>query len=93
LSGASRIGSLGVSTSPLGEPILRRVAAAPRGCVGPIQTRNQARVHLWFESRFGSPYPRLSLADAALRQYASVVYAIGVRLEDDDRLDVAAPFG
>jgi uncharacterized protein len=75
------------------DAVIRRVAAAARGCVGPVETRNQARVHLWFESRFGSPYPRLSSADAALRRYASVVHAIGVRLEDDDRLDVAAPFG
>ncbi|MBV9201094.1 MAG: nucleotidyltransferase family protein, partial [Alphaproteobacteria bacterium] len=26
-------------------------------------------------------------------RYASVVHAIGVRLEADDRLDIAAPFG
>ena len=39
---------------------IRRVAAAARGCVGPVEARNQARVHLWFESRFGSPYLRLS---------------------------------
>jgi hypothetical protein len=75
------------------DAVIRRVAAAARGCVGPVETRNQARVHLWFESRFGSPYPRLSSADAALRHYASVVHAIGVRLKDDDKLDVAAPFG
>jgi len=72
---------------------IRRVAAAARGCVGPVEARNQARVHLWFESRFGSPYPRLSSADEGLRHYASVVHAVGVRLEDDDWLDVAALFG
>ena len=75
------------------DAVIRRVAAATRGCVGPVETRNQARVHLWFESRFGSPYPRLSSADEALERYASVVHAVGVRLEDDDRLDLAAPFG
>lgn len=61
--------------------------------LGPVETRNQARVHLWFKSRFGVPYPQLSSTDAALPYYASLVPAIGVRLEDDDRLDVAAPFG
>ena len=59
------------------DAVIRRVAAAVRGCVGPVETRNQARVHLWFASRFGSPYPRLSSADAALWQYASVVHAVG----------------
>ncbi len=72
---------------------IRRVADATRHCVGPVETRNQARVHLWFQARFGCPYPRLGSADAALGYYASVVHAVGVRLEDDGRLDVAAPFG
>jgi hypothetical protein len=75
------------------DAVIRRVAAATRGCVGPVEARNQARVHLWFERRFGTPYPQLQSADEALRYYASVVHAVGVRLEGDDRLDVAAPFG
>jgi uncharacterized protein len=75
------------------DSVIRRVGDATRGCVGPVEVRNQARVHLWFESRFGCSYPRLSSADDALPRYASVVHAIGVRLEDDDSLDVAAPFG
>ena len=75
------------------DKVIRRVAEATGGCVGPVQVRNPARVHLWFETRFGTPYPRLSSADEAIRRYASVVHAIGVRLETDDRLDVVAPFG
>lgn len=75
------------------DAVIRRVDAATRDCVGPVETRNQARVHLWFESRFGIAYPQLFSADEALRYYASVVHAIGVRLEDDGRLDVVAPFG
>jgi hypothetical protein len=72
---------------------IRRVAAGTVGCVGPVQVRNQARVHLWFAGRFGCNYPRLRCADESLRYYASIVHAIGVRLEPDDSLDVAAPFG
>jgi uncharacterized protein len=73
--------------------VIQRVAAATRDCVGPVETRNQARVHLWFQQRFGIAYPQLSSADQALQYYASIVHAVGVRLEEDDRLDVAAPFG
>jgi hypothetical protein len=73
--------------------VIRRVAEATQDCVGPLQVRNQARVHLWFERRFGSPYPPLSSADEALQRYVSVVHAVGVRMEDDDRLNVVAPFG
>ena len=31
------------------DAVIRRVAAATRDCVGPVEVRNQARVHLWFE--------------------------------------------
>lgn len=75
------------------DAVIRRVAAATRDCVGPIEVRNQARVHLWFKERFGSAYPRLTSADESLGYYASIAHAVGVRLEPDDRLDIAAPFG
>jgi hypothetical protein len=73
--------------------VIGRIAAATRGFPGPVEVRNQARVHLWFEQRFGSPYPPLTCTDEALERYASIVHAVGVCLEDDDRLDIAAPFG
>ena len=75
------------------DAIIRRVAAVTADCIGPVETRNQARVHLWFPDRFGSPYPQLRSADESLRFYASLAHAVGVRLEHDDRLDVIAPFG
>ena len=75
------------------DAVIRRVAAATQGCVGPVETRNQARVHLWFTERFGCAYPRLASADQALLYYASIVHAVGVRLEDGGQLDIAAPFG
>ncbi|WP_082711180.1 nucleotidyltransferase family protein [Methylobacterium indicum] len=75
------------------DAVLRRAAPVLAGCSGPVEIRNQARVHLWFETRFGSPYPPLPSADAALARYAAVVHAVGVRLDPDDRLDIAAPFG
>jgi uncharacterized protein len=59
----------------------------------PVEVRNQARVHLWFKQRFGLDYTPLRCADEALTRYASVVHALGVRLEADGRLDIIAPFG
>jgi hypothetical protein len=73
--------------------VIRRVADATSHGVGPVEVRNQARVHLWFEARFLVPYTPLSCADEALRRYASVVHAVGVRLDDNGRLDILAPFG
>lgn len=66
-----------------------RLANAP----APIEVRNQARVHLWFEDYFGICYPALSCADEAITRYASTTHAIGVKLADDGRLDIFAPFG
>ena len=53
------------------DTVIRRVAAATRDCVGPVEVRNQARVHLWFAKRFGCAYPQLGSADQSLRYYAS----------------------
>lgn len=59
----------------------------------PVETRNQARVHLWYEQRFGSPYNPLSSAAESLKRYASTTHAVAVRLEADDSLTIEAPFG
>ena len=58
-----------------------------------VEVRNQARVHLWFEAKFGEPYTPLSCTPQALERFASATFAVGVRLESDDRLHIVAPFG
>ena len=58
-----------------------------------IEVRNQARVHLWFLAKFGEPYGPLSCTAEALERFASATFAVGVRLESDDRLYIEAPFG
>ena len=55
--------------------------------------RNQARVHLWFEGKFGEPYGPLSCTAEALERFASATFAVGVRLEPNNRLHIEAPFG
>jgi hypothetical protein len=75
------------------DQVIRQVAAATCHLGLPIETRNQARVHLWFERRFGSLYAPLRSTDESLTRYSAVVHAVGVRLEPDDTIDVVAPFG
>jgi len=58
-----------------------------------VEVRNQARVHLWFEAKFGEHYMPLSCTAEALERFASPMFAVGVRLELDDRLHIEAPFG
>jgi hypothetical protein len=76
------------------DAIIRRVAAAFDGPLrSAVEVRNQARVHVWFEGHFGEPYTPLSCTAEALERFVSPLFAVGVRLGDDDRLHVAAPFG
>jgi uncharacterized protein len=58
-----------------------------------VEVRNQARVHLWFEGKFGEPYAPLARTAEALGRFVSPLFAVGVRLETDDSLTIAAPFG
>ncbi len=74
--------------------VIKRVAAAFDEPVrSQIEVRNQARVHLWFQNRFGEPYAPLPSTDEALERFVAPTFAVGVRLEADDSLSVAAPFG
>lgn len=58
-----------------------------------VRTYKQRCVHLWFQNRFGEPYAPLHSTDEALGRFVAPAFAVGVRLEADDRLSVAAPFG
>jgi hypothetical protein len=58
-----------------------------------IEIRNQARVHLWYESRFGRQCPKYESSAHSLCYFASKTHAVGISLRADDMLDVHAPFG
>jgi uncharacterized protein len=58
-----------------------------------LEIRNQARVHLWYEQRFGSSYSPLSCTLESLTTYASKTHAVAARLRQDGGLDIHAPFG
>lgn len=74
--------------------VVRRAAAAfDEPLKGLVEVRNQARVHLWFAAKFGEAYPPLSCTAEALERFTSAAFAVGARLEHDDRLHIEAPFG
>jgi hypothetical protein len=76
------------------DAVIRRVAVAfDEPLRSAVEVRNQARVHVWFESHFGEPYTPLSCTPEALERFVSPMFAVGVRLKHDDRLHIAAPFG
>ena len=76
------------------DAIIKAVAAiTPPDLLPLIEVRNQARVHLWFGAKFGGDYPPLSNTDQALTRYLCYSDAVAARLEADDSISIAAPFG
>ncbi len=74
--------------------VIRRVAAAFEPPFADlVEARNQARVHLWFEARFGEAYAPLTASAEALTRFTSPTFAVGARLEGDGQITIVAPFG
>lgn len=74
--------------------VIKRVAVAlPPPLDALTEVRNQARVHLWFEGRFGEPYVPLGSTGEALSRFICPAFAVGARLAPDGALEVVAPFG
>lgn len=47
----------------------------------PVQIRNHARVHLWYEQKFGVPCPPHDCAEAAIDTFEATTACLGLRLE------------
>ncbi|QTN19431.1 nucleotidyltransferase family protein [Brevundimonas sp. AJA228-03] len=74
--------------------VIRRVAAAfAEPFASTVEVRNQARVPIWFPAHFGEPYDPIASTDEALERFVAPAFAVGIRLETDDTISVAAPLG
>ncbi|MEM9097446.1 MAG: nucleotidyltransferase family protein [Pseudomonadota bacterium] len=58
----------------------------------PVEIRNQARVHLWFEAHFGHAIAPLTSCRESIGQFASETHAVGVR-STGGKIEIHAPFG
>jgi uncharacterized protein len=58
-----------------------------------VEIRNEARVHLWYEDRFGVPCPPYPSTEAAIDSFAATTCCLGIRLGAGDRWRVYAPHG
>ena len=80
-------------TSYEAEDRVIRAASAIVGSEPPVEIRNQARVHLWYERHFGEPYSPLRDSKEAIDRFACRTHCVGLRLRGDDEFDLYAPFG
>jgi hypothetical protein len=58
-----------------------------------VEIRNEARVHLWYERKFGVPCAPHTSTEAAIDCFAATTCCLGVRLEPEGRWRVYAPHG
>lgn len=59
----------------------------------PWEVCNQARVHLWFEAYFGHAVEPLRSLEEAVASWPEYATAVGLWLDEEDRLHVIAPHG
>ena len=59
----------------------------------PVEIRNEARVHLWYESRFGVPAAPFRDCADAIDHFAAVCCCYGITVDPAGRLRVYAPHG
>jgi len=71
---------------------IRRARAAFHDIDADIELRNQARVHLWYEGKFGTPYPKLTCATDGIDYFLMHSAQVGIRFVDG-RFSLYAPHG
>jgi len=58
-----------------------------------IEVRNQGRVHIWYQEKFGTPYPTLSKATDGIDRFLCDCAMIGMRHARENTYAVYAPRG
>lgn len=59
----------------------------------PVEIRNQARVHLWYEQKFGVPCPAHQSTEAAIDTFEATTACLGVRASRAGNWRIYAPHG
>lgn len=66
--------------SATGEARVQQRVDRVLGSLGvPIEVKNQARVHLWYEEHFGYPYPKLASVKEGIDRFLVPSTCVGVR--------------
>lgn len=62
------------------DKVIRRVNALCADLDAVVEVKNQARVHLWYEQRFGKPYPKLARATDGIDRYLALSTRVGIEV-------------
>jgi hypothetical protein len=74
------------------DAVIRKLDARLSSLGVPIETRNQARVHLWYPAKHGLPYPPLKCSTEGIDRFLTANTMVGIR-RADDTYEVYAPNG
>jgi len=74
------------------DAVIRELQARLDHLGAKIETRNQARVHLWYPTKHGLPYPPLSCSIEGIGRFLTQNTQLGVK-RTDSGFDVYAPHG
>jgi uncharacterized protein len=74
------------------DKVIRRAAELFADLDARIEVRNEARVHLWYEDKFGVGCPRYDGTEAAIRSFPSTSSCFGIR-PTGTGIQTYAPYG
>jgi hypothetical protein len=72
--------------------VIKRASDVFADCGGDVEVRNEARVHLWYEAKFGVPCVPFSSTEAAIDRFVATACCVGIRLTNGEP-SLYAPFG
>lgn len=73
--------------------VIKRCADVLGHLEADIQVRNQARVHLWYEEKFGAAYAPLSSSCDGIDRFTTPSSMYGLTVDEVGKLKVYAPHG
>lgn len=74
------------------DAVIRRCADVFDDLAVAVEVRNQARVHLWYEEKFGRPYPPLRRATDGIDRFLAHACMVGIH-PTREAMEVYAPSG
>jgi hypothetical protein len=75
------------------DAVIRRAQQLFSDIPATIEVRNEARVHLWYEQKFGVPARQFTSCKDAIDHFASTTCCYGVTVDSDGDIRVYAPHG
>jgi hypothetical protein len=75
------------------DAVIQRVRKLFSDITAAIEVRNEARVHLWYEQKFGVPSTPFKNCEDAIDHFASTTCCYGVRTDSPGAVHVYAPQG